>query len=160
MFRRLTKAVYYGAALLEYIRDYKAPVPPVAADDLVDLEDDELDQFNEPSPDPWLDETLDDVLDCTGTIHRRYCRKFDREVKELYWLAYDEVTEPGNYIRFEGGFHVPQNVIIGEFEGQMMELDFRQELKPSALRKKAAYLGPMPRTPIFLEKMYEGELHD
>lgn len=91
----------------------------------------------------------DSEPDCTGKIHRPYCREFDRETKSLYWKPYDEVTESGQYVRVIPTFGCsPQFVTIMPFEGKLVEMDFSKDqtksLPFSPLDVHSIYLGPLP----------------
>jgi len=135
---RLIEYFVRGKDLLKFLRDVVSPPSPQAEPRSYDFDDD----------------FVDEGPDCTGKIHRRYCRKFDRQVRELYWLPYDEVVEDGSYMKFLGGFHVPKVVTIFNREGRMVELVFgnnADDHRLEELDKTAIYLGPLPAIPPSLD---------
>jgi len=134
---RLREYLVRGRDLLKFLRDVASPP-----------------KQSEPRSYDFDDDVVDNELDCTGKIHRRYCRKFDRQVRELYWLPYDEIVEDGQYLKFLGGFYVPNVVTIFNREGRMVELVFgnsADDHRLEELDKKAIYLGPLPAVPPSLD---------
>jgi hypothetical protein len=112
-------------------------------------------EVEEVTVNPWEDDDDLGPPDCTEKFHRRYCRHFDREVKEIYWLLPDEVTEIGQYVMYLGGFHVPKivNVTPNPHNGELSEFTIdRCNAHYKPLDPNAMYLGPFPRVPAQLDE--------
>lgn len=97
----------------------------------------------------------DEGPDCTGKIHRRFCRKFNREVaNDLYWMPWDEVKTSGSYLKHpRHQFGVTSTVTVGSYEGKLVEFSFEDPTRVRSLDVHHIYLGPLPAIPdSFLEE--------
>lgn len=123
-------------------RDMFEPLTPVVSEEAASVVQEKDDE--------------DEGPDCTGKIHRRFCRKFNREIaNDLYWMPWDEVKTPGSYLKHpRHQFGVTSTITVGPYEGKMVEFTGPARVRPLdvahcylPLDVHHIYLGPLPAIP-------------